>query len=65
MPLNKDTKPNEEKQKITKLLNEGIFTLKMSKKLCRDDGTKKKAIENKILEFKAKKKLCFLEMNVN
>ena len=34
------------KQKITRLLSEGMSTLETSKKLCRDHWTIKKAVEN-------------------
>ena len=35
-----------EKQKITKLLNEWMFTLKISKEIYRDHWTIKKTVEN-------------------
>ena len=58
-----------EKQKKTKLLSDGIFTLEISKELCRDHQTIKKAVEN-ITKLKTKAKenaliTCFLEININ
>ena len=36
-----------EKQKITKLLREGMSTLEILKEFCRDHQTVKKAVENR------------------